>query len=180
MNIEAVATRIYSPSSTSKIGGLRESDFAPDLIKPGTVILRSVKPPKTMGGIIIDPAVDAIPGTACVIFRVVCVAAVPPPRDVAYLRVQAGDVVIPRTSQLEPLQPDLMLHSIKAEHLLLKLPDESAEHDDTALEAALFLVRPVDVDAKPQPGDARIIQLPTMTPPLPVRAPSSDESGAAA
>jgi hypothetical protein len=141
MNLAALATRLYSR-------GFRPGDFTG--VKDNELILRAIRPPDITAGIITAPATSKLPGTACLAYEVIAKGFIDTdpesyrrcPSPVAPLDPDVGAAVIVRTAHLEPLQPDLMLHAIKAEHVLAVLPHDSDGYDEAQPEAHIGLVRP--------------------------------------
>lgn len=96
--------------------GWRAEDFG--TLRPDTVIVEPVRPPKQVEGSLLvaaDQTVE-IPGTMCLLFRVLAVG----PRagvDTDNLVVRPGDVCALRNAALDPLHPNGEALRIDAKHI---------------------------------------------------------------
>lgn len=90
--------------------------FSPDdhlEVRPNSVILAPIHPPKTAGGIL--QTVNEIRGTHCVAFRVTNVG--PQTRD-DDIQVSPGDCVIVRMMYVDPLHPNELQLQTDTKHIL--------------------------------------------------------------
>lgn len=117
MNTESFALRIYARASGDRLfAGFRGSDFNPHSMMAGVVIVEPVRLPALVGGLHVSAD---LPGIACLAYRVLAVAALQDIGDT--LALEPGDVVVLRTSQLDPLQPDQNVLAILGKHIIAKI-----------------------------------------------------------
>lgn len=120
MNTQALSARIY-------VEGFKAADF--QMLKPGLVIVEPIRPPELLRGIH-SPESKQVPGSACLLFKVLAVAD-QMPGDA--LQLIPGDVVTVRNAHLDPVQPNQNVLSIKVEHVLsrlVKAPEDVARIEE--------------------------------------------------
>lgn len=110
MQTEHEIARIYQH-------GFKPDDF--NELQPGLIVVEPVRPPQTtLGGIVTAEEWHKMPAPRCVLHRVVQVGPFDELCDVPQLRVSVGNVVVVRTSQAEPVHPQLEPLLVHCRHVL--------------------------------------------------------------
>lgn len=91
-------------------------------LRAGLVLVEPVRPPeKTLGGIDVSPALQKMPGQACLLYRVIKVGPPDTSNQEPLLAIEPGDVVVTRNAMLDPIHHNRNVLVIHHKHILAKV-----------------------------------------------------------
>ena len=98
------------------VDGFRSTDLA--RLRPNVCVVEPVRPPKALAsGLHLAHSATELPGTACVLYRVVKAPLVVSHLASEYVPVVDGDLVVLRNAMLDPIHPSLNLLVIDVKHI---------------------------------------------------------------